>query len=140
MNTKSDFKKQQGFTLIEIMIVVAIIAIITAIAVPSYKDSVRKSNRSDAMSAMLDTQQRLERCFSTYGSYTNANCMAAVALPITSTKAHYRVNATTRTASTYVLQATPISTEQVKDLKCTTFTLDNTGKKTATGTTAATCW
>lgn len=129
-------KQAQGFTLIELMIVVAIIAIIAAIGYPSYQDSVRKTNRADAMDTMLDTAQRLERCFTSFGSYNNASC--TVPASINSTKAHYTVAVTT-TASTYSLTATPVSAQQLKDTKCTTFTLTNTGQKTSTPA-GNTCW
>jgi type IV pilus assembly protein PilE len=131
-------KNTRGFTLIELMIVVAIIAIISAIAYPSYQDSVRKTNRSDAMDTMLSTAQRLERCYTSYGSYDNVNCPVQTGASITSAKAHYKVDVTSA-ASIYSLKATPISTQQLKDTKCATFELDNTGKKTSTPA-GNTCW
>ena len=129
-------KQVQGFTLVELMIVVAIIAIISAIAYPSYQDSVRRANRSDAMDTMLDTAQRLERCYTSLGSYNHASC--SVPASINSTKAHYTV-AVTRTAATYSLVATPVSAIQLNDAKCTSFTLTNTGQKTSTPV-GNTCW
>ncbi|HQQ74487.1 MAG TPA: type IV pilin protein [Pseudomonadales bacterium] len=131
---------EKGFTLIELMIVVAIIAIISAIAYPSYQDSVRKSNRSDAMDTMLDTAQRMERCYSTYGSYNNASCPLQNGNVLQSPHAHYRITLTVPTATTYSLTATQLSAMQLKDTKCVTFVLDNTGRKTATGTDNLNCW
>ena len=130
-------KQAQGFTLIELMIVVAIVAIISAIAYPSYQDSVRKANRSDAMDAMLDTAQRLERCYTAFGSYNNGGC--SVPASVTSTKGYYTVAVTTA-AATYSLTGTPVAGKpQAQDAQCTSFTLTNTGQKTSTGT-SATCW
>lgn len=129
----------RGFTLIELMIVVAIITIISTVAYPSYQASVRKANRSDAMDTMLTTAQRLERCYTSYGSYSNTSCPVQTGAAITTAKAHYTVAVTVPTASTYSLTATPVSAQQLKDTQCATFVLDNTGKKTSTPA-GNTCW
>lgn len=132
-------KNAKGFTLIELMIVVAIIAIITSIGYPSYQDSVRKGNRADGLATITETAQRLERCYTSYGSYNNANCPVQSGATINSARAHYKVDVTSA-SSTYTLVATPVSGQQLKDTKCTTFTVDNTGKKTATGSDYLHCW
>ncbi len=64
-------KKTLGFTLIELMIVVAIVAILAAIAYPSYRDSIRKSRRVDAKSALTDIAQKQEAFYARNGSYTD---------------------------------------------------------------------
>ncbi|MCU7932684.1 MAG: type IV pilin protein [Candidatus Thiodiazotropha sp. (ex Codakia rugifera)] len=63
-------KKDAGFTLIELMIVVAIVGILAAIAYPSYQDSVRKGRRHDGMGTLLDAAQKLEVYRSRQSSYT----------------------------------------------------------------------
>ena len=132
-------KRARGFTLIELMIVIAIVGLLAGVAYPSYQNSVRKSNRADAMDRLLDTAQRLERCFTVYGTYNNANCAIQNGNTLPSAKTYYNI-AVTATASTYSLTATPVASKpQVKDTKCTSFTLDNTGKKTSTPT-GSTCW
>lgn len=139
MRTTLTSKKQMGgFTLIEMMIVVAIIAIISAVAYPSYQESVRKTNRADAMDTILSTAHRLERCYTSFGSYNNAGC--TVPATVTSTKGYYEIEVDTD-ASTYTLTAEPVAgTPQEKDTKCTSFVLTNTGKKTATGSASDKCW
>lgn len=133
-------KRAQGFTLIELMIVVAIIAIISAIAYPSYQDSVRKANRSDGLNTITDTAGRLERCYTTYGSYNNASCTGVLnGATIASQRLHYNI-VITSTPSTYSLTANPVSATQLKDTRCASFTLTNTGLKTATGTDSTNCW
>ena len=74
-----------GFTLIEVMIVVAIVAILSAIAFPSYQESVRKSKRADARTQLLEASQHMQRFYSQNDRYDQANDAAgtAVALPAT---------------------------------------------------------
>ena len=69
--------KAQGFTLIEIMIVVAIVGILAAIAIPSYFDSVRRSARADACAAMLTMMQQQERFFTQNNTYQAVSASAA---------------------------------------------------------------
>jgi len=132
-------KKIKGFTLIELMIVVAIVGILAAVGYPSYQNSVRKANRADAMDRLLDTAQRLERCFTTYGTYNNANCAIQNGNVLASTKTYYNITVVSD-ASTYTLTASPVTGQpQVKDTLCTSFSLTNTGLKTSTPA-GSTCW
>ncbi|WP_066961788.1 type IV pilin protein [Microbulbifer sp. Q7] len=137
-------KKQKGFTLIELMIVVAIIGIIAGIAYPSYMESVRKSNRADAKATLNDVAQRLQRCFTTYNAYNNANCGVANSLSgggsIQSAEGMYSVTAVLG-ATTYALTAQPVAgTSQAADTKCGSLTLSNTGVRNASGSYGAACW
>lgn len=137
-------KTSSGFTLIEIMIVVAIIGILAAFAYPAYMDTVRKSNRADAKAALSDVSQRLQRCFTAYSAYNDANCAVATEVAgagITSQEGFYTITGVVA-AGTYTLTATPVSgTTQAGDSgKCSTFTLTQAGAKGATGTEAAHCW
>lgn len=137
-------KNQKGFTLIELMIVVAIIGIIAGIAYPSYMESVRKSNRADAKAALNDVSQRLQRCYTTYSSYVNANCAVGTSLngggSIASGENMYAVTGAL-TATTFTLTATPVAGGvQAGDAKCTTLTLNQAGVRNATGSDAGNCW
>ena len=122
-------KKAKGFTLIELMIVIAIVGILAAIAYPSYTSQVRKTQRGDAKAALLTAAQSLERCFTEHNTYDDAACPALAA---TSSEGYYSITATTLTSTTYTLTAAPISGAVVGDTDCDTFTLDNRGVQAST--------
>jgi type IV pilus assembly protein PilE len=128
-----------GFTLIELMIVVAIVAILAAFAYPSYQEQVRRTNRAEGVRTLLETAQRLERCYTEYNSYNHASCNVPATVP--SEHGHYTVNVAT-TASTFTLTAGRAGT-QASD-RCGDFTYTNTGVKdidnAESGLTVADCW
>lgn len=126
--------KQRGFTLIEVMIVVAIVGILTAIAYPSYTEHIRKSRRADAQSALMELAQFMERRFTTTGSYSAAAC-ADVVLPFTQAPrdgpdAFYNINVVCD-ATTFTLTAVPAGA--MAGDGCGNFTLTNTGARDRTG-------
>lgn len=139
----------KGFTLIELMIVVVIVAILAAIAYPSYREQVYKSRRSDAQAALLNTAQVLERCYTEYNAYNNAGCPAVNAAGNGLSSAYgstengyYTLSATTLTANAFTLKATPQGAQSGD--QCGTLTYDHIGTKgiqdAATGVTAGDCW
>lgn len=130
-----------GFTLIEVMIVAAIVAILAAIAYPSYQDSVRKSRRADAKAVMVEAAQLMERRFTAESCYDNPcdSGIAPVALlaGLTSIPRN-EANAANRsytialggvTRNAYTLTATP-QNAQAPD-KCKVLTLNQNSVRTA---------
>lgn len=139
-------KTLKGFTLIEIMIVVAIIGILSAIAYPSYQESVRKSRRADARAVLLEAAQFMER---RYTENLTAGYGVVTALPTTPTNltqspqegaAFYVISfSVAPTQAAFALQATPQGAQSSD--KCGTLTLTNTGAKgQITGKTVDECW
>ncbi|MGV8805278.1 MAG: type IV pilin protein [Polaromonas sp.] len=119
--------KQRGFTLIELMIVVAVVAILSAIALPSYNEYIRRSHRAEARAALLQAAQWMERAATANGTYP----LTAAFPPSLTTIQSLRYNITLLSASglTYTLTATPAGA-QVGD-KCGSYTLDQAGTRGA---------
>jgi type IV pilus assembly protein PilE len=135
-------RPQPGFTLIELMIVVAIVAILAAIAYPSYTNFIRKSHRAAAKTALLDLASREERFYSTNNNYSTSLSTLGytVAKVPNSSQDYYTVSVgfgSSGDNSTFSLTATPDGDQQ-KDT-CGTYTLDNTGAQGST-TSPSSCW
>lgn len=127
----------RGFTLIELMITVAVVAILAAVAIPSYSEHVRKSRRAQAKADLVELAQQLERF------HTVQNTYSGMTLPFTQSprdgKSYYTLSLSgAATSSAFTLQAVP-GTGQDKD-KCGTLTLDQAGRKTPTAAKVAGCW
>ena len=132
--------KKSAFTLIELMIVVAIIGIITAIAYPSYDRYVVRSKRADAMSALMLAAQSYERFRANSFNYNTAvGNIFATQVPVEGGTAYYNITTPPPADGSYTLIATPTGSMAGKDGP---LTLTNTGARTWTddGGAVHTCW
>jgi len=137
-----------GFSLIELMVTVAIVGILAAIAYPSYRAYVEKSDRTDATDAMYNAAQILQRCYSQ--TYSYANCLTTtapagvtgVSASSTSPQGFYDITVAAPSADVYTITAKPAANSpQATDSQCTSFTLQSNGAQSSTGTgSSQTCW
>ena len=137
---------QKGFTLIELMIVVAVIAILAAIAYPSYQEYVKRSRRVEGQTLLSDAAAKLERWRAQNGSYMaayTATDIAKLKLPYGSQSEHgYYALKISGDSASYTLTAERAGS-QTSDSKCGDFTLDSTGSKGMVAGkpgTVADCW
>ena len=132
-------KHSKGFSLTELLIVVAILGILTSVAMGFFGDNVIASNRSEGRAVLTEVAASLEKCKSLYGSYNAGGCN--VANVVLSDTNYYSVDTTNRAATTFTLTANPIPGQpQASDTDCTSLTLTHTGVKGGTGANPAECW
>lgn len=137
-------RQQRGFTLIEIMIVVAIVAILAAIAYPSYQEQVRKSRRADCAGELQLLANAMERTFTLNGAYPAAGALPPgfnATCPIDGGTPVYNFSVANG-GPTFLIKAAPIGA-QAND-KCGTLTLTNLGVQNIEGADAGLtpqdCW
>jgi type IV pilus assembly protein PilE len=131
-------KRRLGFTLIEVMITVAIVAILAAIALPTYRDHMRKSRRAEAQAFLMNVAARQQQFLIDTRAYAGS-IATAVGAPPSDVAAFYNVAlvAVGGPPPTFVVTATPRpDTDQPLEL-CGTLAIDQTGTKTAA---RASCW
>ena len=136
-----------GFTLIEVVIVIVVVGILMAIALPSYQNSMNKGRRADAKEGLMDAANRQERFMLDRSIYTeDMRNLGFGADPALSTEGHYNIDVEPEDPNCpietcYTLKATPVAGGvQNDDEFCTSFSLKSTGAKTAEGSAPSQCW
>lgn len=131
-----------GFSLIELMIALVVLAIIVGIAVPGYSSYMVEARRADAIAFLMELAGEQQRYFSEYNQY--ASTVKDLGYPddsVTSPEGHYSVSVSDASSNLrYVLTATPVSDgKQADDSECMAFVISSTGAKSNTGTNSD-CW
>jgi type IV pilus assembly protein PilE len=153
MNNRTSFlwsRRSGGFTLVELMITVVVLAIIVGIAVPAYTQQIHKARRADARNAMLDLAGREERFLSVSNSYSQvATDVGYTAFPVTVNNGYYQLSVTVPdpaqagVTQSYIITATTFG-PQLSDTDCATFTVNQLGQQKAANAGAvgntAVCW
>jgi type IV pilus assembly protein PilE len=140
-NSMSKLRPSRGFTLMELMIVVAIIGIIAAIAIPNYTNSITRSRRAQAASCLQEASQFMERWYTTNLRYDiDVNTNAAIGYPALGCATENNINQYYTfgfngavAARTYSVQATAINAQATADSTCGNLRINQSGTRSITG-------
>lgn len=133
--------RQRGFTLVEMLVVVAMVAILGAVAYPSYLAQITKGRRADAKQALVELAQKLERYYTERGTYLGATLGSSGLYPTTSSGGYYTLDIGTPTADAFAITATPGGV-QAGDV-CSVLGYNQLGVQSVgsgASLTAAQCW
>lgn len=127
-------RRSAGLTLIELMVVVAVISILASIAYPSYRQQVLRANRTEAKTALLERAQTFEKCFTRVHTYDGCDVTSGP------TASGLYLIAAVPNGETFFITATP-QRGQAQDVRCGTLRIDERGNREESGAgMAKECW
>jgi type IV pilus assembly protein PilE len=148
LNANRSRRHASGFTLIELMVVIAVVAILGTLAVSTYRSYILRTNRTEGRMALLATQVAQEKFFLQNNQYAQDIATVIAAPPAglginltaggVTTGGNYTVSFSAVTANTYTLQAVATGTQTRDTAACLTFTINEQGQRTPADSTG--CW
>ncbi len=133
-----------GFTLVELMAVLLIIAVLTGLAWPAYREQVMKTRRSNGMTSLVELAAHMELYYADHGTYAGATLgtMTGNLFPATTPDGHYRLAITWQDDLDFKISAAPTTRGNQQRDRCGTFTLDSQGNRGTSGHAAgmSQCW
>lgn len=132
----ADTRAVAGFTLIELMIAIVIVAILATVAFPAYQDSVRSGRRADARNALMQLQIAQERYRGSHTAY--ADSIAKLSLKAGSEGDHYTLSVVSADSNSFIVLAEPKGAQAADD--CGAFAINQNGPMTSGSYAGADCW
>lgn len=140
-NTRIHSAGGAGFTLVELMVVVLVIAMLSAIAIPGYRSQVVKTQRAAAGACLVQFQHLVERLYTTELSYAAAGALTPPGCASEDgMDDRYTFTVTGETATAYTVRATPTDTFAPRDTRCGTLTINQQGVRGVTSGNRDECW
>lgn len=129
--------RSAGFTVMELMVAVAIVAILAALAFPGFQDALTRARRGDAIASLLAVQLAQETWRANHPAYADLD---ELGWDTASLDGHYALRLVEATAAGFVVTATPNAAGPQRDDACGTYAIDERGPRFASGYADAACW
>lgn len=126
-------KKIMGFSLLELLIVLCIVGILSAIAMPNYSNYIMKEKRVEAQTMLLRLSSALENYYLHNNSYADAS-LEKLDLPETFAQGQYQLIISSATTTDFLIAAKPLGIQAERDTQCGSFSLNETNQKSISGT------